>query len=140
MSDFLISPELLNIYIEDARGHLDALDNCLLALEREGFDPETLSGALGPLHTLKGNSGMMGFGGIKEFVHRLEDVFAQVIGGRVGLSPAAFDRLFACASALREAAICSTDFGAYCDRSMSQRLIMSTIIPCRPMRWPSSGL
>jgi two-component system chemotaxis sensor kinase CheA len=103
MSDFLISPELLNIYIEDARGHLDALDNCLLALEREGFDPETLSGALGPLHTLKGNSGMMGFGGIKEFVHRLEDVFAQVIGGRVGLSPAAFDRLFACASALREA-------------------------------------
>jgi two-component system chemotaxis sensor kinase CheA len=103
MSDFLISPELLNIYIEDARGHLDALDNCLLALEREGFDPETLSGALGPLHTLKGNSGMMGFAGIKEFVHRLEDVFAQVIGGRVGLGPEAFDRLFACASALRGA-------------------------------------
>ena len=36
MSDFQVSPELLAIYLEDARQHLEALDHCLLTLEREG--------------------------------------------------------------------------------------------------------
>jgi two-component system chemotaxis sensor kinase CheA len=98
-----ISPELVTIYLEDARGHLEALDHCLLTLEREGLDPEVVAGVLGPLHTLKGNSGMMGFGGVKDYVHRLEDVFAQVSDTQLKLSPHIFDVLFAGASALREA-------------------------------------
>ena len=103
MSDFQISPELLNIYLEDARAHLEALDHALLALEREGLDPEVVSGILGPLHTLKGNSGMMGFVGIKDYVHRLEDVFARIGQGTLALSRPLFDRMFAGASALRDA-------------------------------------
>ena len=38
--DFHVSPELLAIYLEDARQHLEALDHALLALERDGPDPE----------------------------------------------------------------------------------------------------
>jgi two-component system, chemotaxis family, sensor kinase CheA len=97
-----ISPELVNIYLEDARGHLEALEHCLLSLERDGFDAEGIAGVLGPLHTLKGNSGMMGFSGIKDYVHRLEDVFAQINEGGLKLSPPVFDTLFAGASALRD--------------------------------------
>jgi two-component system chemotaxis sensor kinase CheA len=103
VSDFQISPELLNIYLEDARAHIEALDHALLALERDGLDPEIIAGILGPLHTLKGNSGMMGFAGIKDYVHRLEDVFARVGQGTAPLSRSIFDRLFAGASALRDA-------------------------------------
>jgi len=103
VTDFQISPELLNIYLEDARAHLEALDHALLALEREGLDPEVVGGILGPLHTLKGNSGMMGFTGIKDYVHRLEDVFVRVGQGTLTLSRPLFDRLFAGASALRDA-------------------------------------
>jgi two-component system, chemotaxis family, sensor kinase CheA len=103
MSEFQVSPELLAIYIEDARGHLEALDHCLLTLEREGLDADVISSVLGPLHTLKGNSGMMGFAGIKDYVHRLEDVFAQMSDGELKLAPALFDQLFAGASALRAA-------------------------------------
>jgi two-component system chemotaxis sensor kinase CheA len=103
VSDFQISPELLNIYLEDARAHIEALDHALLALERDGLDPEIVAGILGPLHTLKGNSGMMGFAGIKDYVHRLEDVFARVGQGTAPLSRPIFDRLFAGASALRDA-------------------------------------
>ena len=103
MPEFQASPELLTIYLEDARSHLEALDHCLLALERDGLDHAVVSGVLGPLHTLKGNSGMMGFAGIKEYVHRLEDVFAQIADGGLALTPAAFDQLFAGASALRDA-------------------------------------
>jgi two-component system chemotaxis sensor kinase CheA len=103
MSDFQASPELLTIYLEDARSHLEALDHCLLTLEREGLDAGVVSAVLGPLHTLKGNSGMMGFTVIKEYVHRLEDVFAQIADGGIRLTPAVFDQLFAGASALRDA-------------------------------------
>jgi two-component system, chemotaxis family, sensor kinase CheA len=103
VTDFQISPELLNIYLEDARAHLEALDHALLALEREGLDPQVVAGILGPLHTLKGNSGMMGFAGIKDYVHRLEDVFVRIGQGTVALSRPLFDRLFAGASALRDA-------------------------------------
>ena len=103
MSDFQVSSELVTIYLEDARGHLEALDHCLLALERGGYDAGVVSGILGPLHTMKGNSGMMGFSGIKEYVHRLEDVFARVGEGGLKLEPRVFDRLFTGASALRDA-------------------------------------
>src|SRR5688500_5059557 len=103
MSDFQVSPELLGIYLEDARAHLEALDHCLLTLERDGFEAEVIASVLGPLHTLKGNSGMMGFGGIKDYVHRLEDAFAQVSEGGLKLEPQVFDLLFSGASALREA-------------------------------------
>jgi two-component system chemotaxis sensor kinase CheA len=103
LTGFEASQDLLNIYIEDARGHLEALDHCLLALEREGFDAEQVAAVLGPLHTLKGNSGMMGFARIKDYVHRLEDVFAAINDGRVALEPLLFDGLFAGASALRDA-------------------------------------
>ena len=103
MSDFQASPELLTIYLEDARSHLEALDQCLLTLERDGLDPAVVAAVVGPLHTLKGNSGMMGFAAIKEYVHRLEDVFARVAEGGLRLTPAAFDQLFHGASALRDA-------------------------------------
>src|SRR5688572_26849677 len=103
MSDFQVSPELLTIYLEDARQHLESLDHCLLTLEREGIETEVISAVLGPLHTLKGNSGMMGFGAVKDYVHRLEDVFARVSEGSLKLTAGAFDRLFAGATALRDA-------------------------------------
>lgn len=98
-----VSAELLAIYLEDARGQLEGLDHALLSLERDGFDPAVVASVLGPLHTLKGNSGMMGFSAIKEYVHRLEDVFARVSDGGLDLDTEVFDRLFAGASALRDA-------------------------------------
>jgi two-component system chemotaxis sensor kinase CheA len=103
VGDFQVSAELLTIFLEDARGHLEALDRGLLGLEREGVDAETMTGLLGPLHTLKGNSGMLGFGGIKDYVHRLEDVLGRMRDGQLDLTPVLFDRLFAGASALRDA-------------------------------------
>lgn len=103
MPDSQVPEDLLSIYVEDARRHLETLDHCLLGLEREGIDPTLIQEVLGPLHTLKGNSGMFGFSGIKDYVHRLEDVFARIARGGLALNPAAFDRLLAGASALRDA-------------------------------------
>ena len=58
--EFEVSAELVSIYLEDAREQLAVLDAVLLRVEREGATPELLASVLGPLHTLKGNSGMIG--------------------------------------------------------------------------------
>ena len=85
--EFEISAELVGIYLEDAREHLTVVDAALLRLEREGFDPEVVASLLGPLHTLKGNSGMMGFASIKDYVHRLEEVLGRTREGALALDP-----------------------------------------------------
>ena len=103
MSDPLDSPELLTIYIEDSREHLEALESCLLKLERSGVVPDALAAVLGPLHTLKGNSGMMGFSSIKDYIHSLEEVCSQAGSGQITLDSSGIDRLLSGASALRDA-------------------------------------
>jgi two-component system chemotaxis sensor kinase CheA len=101
--EFEVSAELVGIYLEDAREHLAVLDTALLRLEREGASPEVAASVLGPLHTLKGNSGMIGLTGVKDYVHRLEEVFARARDGALALDAAAVDRLLSGATALREA-------------------------------------
>jgi two-component system chemotaxis sensor kinase CheA len=101
--EFEVSAELVGIYLEDAREHLTLLEAALLRLEREGHDPEVAASLLGPLHTLKGNSGMIGFAGVKDYVHRLEDVFARARDGALALDGPVVDRLLRGATALRQA-------------------------------------
>jgi two-component system chemotaxis sensor kinase CheA len=101
--EFEVSAELVAIYLEDAREQLAVLDDVLLRLEREGARPELLASVLGPLHTLKGNSGMIGLGAVKDCVHRLEEVFARGRDGALALEREALEPLFEVATALRGA-------------------------------------
>jgi two-component system chemotaxis sensor kinase CheA len=101
--EFEVSDELVSIYLEDAREQLAILDDVLLRLERDGAKPEVVNSVLGPLHTLKGNSGMIGLVAIKDYVHRLEEVFGRARDGALALDGGALDRLFEGATALRGA-------------------------------------
>jgi two-component system, chemotaxis family, sensor kinase CheA len=101
--EFEVSAELVGIYLEDAREHLAVLDDVLLRLERGGLDREAIGSLLGPLHTLKGNSGMIGLIGVKDYVHRLEDVFTRLRDGALATGPDVLQVLFEGASALRAA-------------------------------------
>jgi len=101
--EFEVSAELVSIYLEDAREQLAVLDEVLLRLEKEGPRQDVIASVLGPLHTLKGNSGMIGLGAIKDYVHRLEEVFGRARDGALALDGEALDRLFEGATALRDA-------------------------------------
>ena len=101
--EFEVSDELVSIYLEDAREQLAVLDDVLLRLERDGAKPDVVASVLGPLHTLKGNSGMIGLTAIKDYVHRLEEVFGRGKDGALALDAEALDRLFEGATALRGA-------------------------------------
>lgn len=94
-------------YIEDARGHLDKLESVLLEMEKDlgagEIDVELVSDLLGSLHTLKGNSGMMGYTSLQQYVHQLEGALKQLLEGSIQLDGGFLQRLFDAAAALREA-------------------------------------
>lgn len=69
--------ELMKEFCDDADGHLIAIDNALLSLERGGPDKVLMPGIMGALHTLKGNSGMMGFESLKNYLHCVEEVLKR---------------------------------------------------------------
>jgi len=99
---------LLSDYREDAYAHLDALDHALLELERDrpadvGPDRDLLNSVLGSLHTLKGNSGMMGFGTVQKFVHQYEGVLKRLLDVPALLDRQLVNALFESATLLRNA-------------------------------------
>ncbi len=96
---------LIEEFLEDANGHLEAVEVALMELEKrsgEGVVDETLMTLLlGNLHTLKGNSGMMGFTPVQQYVHQLESSLNKIQEGVIPLSAAVFELLYSAISALR---------------------------------------
>lgn len=97
---------LLDEFIEDAAGHLEGVETALLGLEKRfaggAVDEALITGILGNLHTIKGNSGMMGMVSLQQFLHRLESIFKQVLEKKLALSPGFFETVYAALSGIRE--------------------------------------
>ena len=92
---------LFGEYRDEAQTQLELLDAALLRIEREGsLDEEERDELLRALHTLKGNSGMVGLTEIRDYVHALESVFKSP---PQRWPQPALDRLFEGAAALRRA-------------------------------------
>jgi two-component system chemotaxis sensor kinase CheA len=94
--------ELIKDFLDDAEDHLNVFDGVLLSLEKNGRDKEQIIAALGALHTLKGNSGMMGFESLKGYIHRAEEVLKNAGEGDIRLEEA-LDLLLESANVLRGA-------------------------------------
>lgn len=96
---------LIEEFLEDANSHVEAVETALMAMEKRwasgDFDDTLLTLLLGSLHTLKGNSGMMGFTPVQQYVHKLESALKNVQEKTVPLSAAVFEALYASISALR---------------------------------------
>lgn len=63
---------LITDFLDDADAHLKEVDSALLSLEKNGQNKKAIFNTLGSLHTLKGNSGMMGFESLKLYVKNSE--------------------------------------------------------------------
>jgi two-component system chemotaxis sensor kinase CheA len=64
---------LLLTFIAETEENLRTIEEGLLALERKPDDAEVLQTIFRMAHTLKGNSASLGFTGVAEFAHALED-------------------------------------------------------------------
>ncbi|MGB9841948.1 MAG: chemotaxis protein CheW [Candidatus Bathyarchaeales archaeon] len=70
------------VFIEEAREHIDTLTRSLLSLEKDPQNMELVNMLFRAAHTLKGCSGMMGYKDIQELTHAMEDVFDDLRKGR----------------------------------------------------------
>lgn len=80
----LDNDQYLQLFIEEAKEHIENLTKCMLTLEKEPQNTDVINMLFRSAHTLKGSSGMMGFKDFQELTHKMEDVFD---GMRKGKSP-----------------------------------------------------
>ncbi len=98
---------LLDEYLETAAEYLDAVEGALIGLEKEGGqgtpDAGLMTLLLGNLHTLKGNSGMMGLAPLQQFIHRMESSLKAVADSFQPVSLLFFEAFYASVNAMRDA-------------------------------------
>ncbi|MEA5552732.1 response regulator [Anabaena cylindrica UHCC 0172] len=66
---------ILGYFIEEAREHLNTIEQGLLKLQDTLNDPEMINEVFRAAHSIKGGAAMLGFNSIQQTSHRLEDCF-----------------------------------------------------------------
>jgi HPt (histidine-containing phosphotransfer) domain-containing protein len=66
---------IMGYFIEEAKDHLNTLEQGLLNLQRTIADPEMVSEVFRAAHSVKGGAAMLGLSSIQHTAHRLEDYF-----------------------------------------------------------------
>jgi chemosensory pili system protein ChpA (sensor histidine kinase/response regulator) len=83
-----IDPELLALYIEEAREEVARIGKLFPAWEQNPLETEALSGIRRAFHTLKGSGRMVGATDIAEFAWAIENLLNRVIDNTLQRSPA----------------------------------------------------
>ena len=89
------------LFIEEAKEHIDTITKSMLILEKEPENQEVVNMLFRSAHTLKGSSGMMGFKDFQELTHAMEDIFDDM---RKGSKPSSnlISLLLECVDALTQ--------------------------------------
>jgi len=77
------SNQYRQLFIEEAREHIEALTKLLLTLEKDQQNIEVVNMLFRSAHTLKSSSGMMGYNDLQELTHAMEDIFDDMRKGNV---------------------------------------------------------
>ena len=82
------------LFLAESREHLSACNQLLLEWEREPGAAEPVGGLFRSIHTIKGMGATMGYTGVAELAHRMENLLDGLRQGRVGARPETFQLLF----------------------------------------------
>ena len=93
---------LVQTFKAEAGENLSRMEEALVALENAPDDKELLHTIFRVAHTLKGNSGALGFTGLTEFAHRLEDCLDRLQKGTAQASAVLVTGLLKSVDAMRE--------------------------------------
>ncbi|MEO8019547.1 MAG: Hpt domain-containing protein [Pseudomonadota bacterium] len=83
-----IDPELLTLYIEEAREEVARIAKLFPAWEQNPLETDALSGVRRSFHTLKGSGRMVGATDIAEFAWAIENLLNKIIENTLQRSPA----------------------------------------------------
>jgi len=83
-----IDPELLTLYIEEAREEVARIGKLFPAWEQNPLETEALAGVRRAFHTLKGSGRMVGATDVSEFAWAIENLLNKIIENTLQRSPA----------------------------------------------------
>lgn len=90
-----------DLFMSEAQEYLQALTEAILDLEREPDSAEPLERIFRSAHTLKGMAAMMGYEGMTQLAHDMEDLLDKVCKRTVAVAPMLIDLLFECEGILK---------------------------------------
>jgi len=88
------------LFLTESREHLNVCNQLLLEWERTPESRSPVGGLFRAVHTIKGMAATMGYAGVADLAHRLENLLDALRGGRVAADPGVFQLLFRSVDAL----------------------------------------
>jgi len=88
------------LFLTESREHLSVCNQLLLEWERTPESRSPVGGLFRAVHTIKGMAATMGYAGVADLAHRLENLLDALRGGRVAADPGVFQLLFRSVDAL----------------------------------------
>jgi len=92
--------QYLDVFVEEAKEHLQNLNISLLELEKEPNNVTVLNEIFRVAHTLKGMAGTMGFSRMTNLTHNMENVLDVLRSKKIEADITVVDTLFKCLDAL----------------------------------------
>ena len=92
--------QYLEIFIDESEEHLQTLSDCIMVLEKEPDNKDTINEVFRAAHSLKGMAGTMGFKRMQHLTHDMENVFLEVRSDHIKVTSGMIDLLFKCLDAL----------------------------------------
>lgn len=86
--------QYLEIFIEETKEHLQALNEHILILEKEPENEATINEIFRAAHSLKGMAGTMGYKKMQQLTHDMENVFSEIRNGKMKATSKLIDILF----------------------------------------------
>ncbi|MDO8546253.1 MAG: hybrid sensor histidine kinase/response regulator [Nitrospirales bacterium] len=86
--------DVLEFFVPEAQEYLEAITSCLLGLEKNPEDKDTIHKLFRAAHTLKGSAFTVGIQVIGDMTHYMEDIMGAIRDGRMRVTPELTDLFF----------------------------------------------
>ena len=86
--------QYLEIFIDESAEHIQTLSDCIMTLESEPDNKDTINEVFRAAHSLKGMAGTMGFKRMQHLTHDMENVFQEVRSDKITVDSEMIDLLF----------------------------------------------
>lgn len=94
--------QYLDIFIDETNGHIQALNDNIMILEKEPENKDVINEIFRAAHSLKGMAGTMGFKKMQRLTHDMENVFQEIRNDNIKVNSNLIDILFSCLDAIEE--------------------------------------
>ena len=88
--------QYIDVFVEEAKEHLQSLNDSLLALEKDITNYALINEIFRVAHTLKGMAGTMGFENMANLTHEMENVLEGIRSEKIPLNEDVIDIIFEC--------------------------------------------